>query len=255
MTSVMGFDRLSRQKTCGERPTFFNPRNLVERRPKRLSKLKLTEKMHGIRPSKQSNSPRLTTFRKHLHVFEYMGKDSPRSFTRSDRKILLSGIMEPISTGADENDVREEILEEADIPGFSLIISEATDFQFIQVSGKTASVPHVREGFTWTGDAVKSLAGQGAVYVRLTKDFSVVSVSDPGSASADDLIEVSLVSPEYYLSLMANWIGRFISLEYRSLFDWSHLDLVYAALGSTTLVTSALGHLQPDPSGLEPDVA
>lgn len=227
MTSVMGFDRLSRQKTCGERPTFFNPRNLVERRPKRLSKLKLTEKMHGIRPSKQSNSPRLTTFRKHLHVFEYMGKDSPRSFTRSDRKILLSGIMEPISTGADENDVREEILaviKEADIPGFSLIISEATDFQFIQVSGKTASVPHVREGFTWTGDAVKSLAGQGAVYVRLTKDFSVVSVSDPGSDSADDLIEVSLVSPEYYLSLMANWIGGFISLEYRSLFDWSHLD-------------------------------
>ena len=135
--------------------------------------------------------------------------------------------MEPISTGADENDVREEILaviKEADIPGFSLIISEATDFQFIQVSGKTASVPNVREGFTWTGDAVKSLAGQGAVYVRLTKDFSVVSVSDPGSDSADDLIEVSLVSPEYYLSLMANWIGGFISLEYRSLFDWSHLD-------------------------------
>ena len=83
-------------------------------------------------------------------------------------------------------------------------------------------------------------------------------MSDPGSDSADDLIEVSLVSPEYYLSLMANWIGGFISLEYRSLFDWSHLDskyLVYAALGSTTLVPSALGHLQPDPSGLEPDVA
>ena len=62
------------------------------------------------------------------------------------------------------------------------------------------------------------MTGQGALYVRLTKNFSVVSVSDPVSDSADDLMEVSLISPEYYLSLMANWIGGFISLEYRSLF-------------------------------------
>ena len=81
-------------------------------------------------------------------------------------------------------------------------------------------MPNVRSGFAWTGDSVKSLAGQGAVYVRLTKDFSIVSVSD-GSDSSDDLIHVSLVSVcellfvwifEIYNSVCANVLkGRLLS--------------------------------------------
>ena len=123
-----------------------------------------------------------------------MGEESPRSFVRSDKKILLSDIMELISTVASEAEVREEIVaivRRAEEPGYNLRVCDPTDFQFIQVSGKSATVPNVRNG--WTGDAVKSLAGHGAVYVRLTKDFSIVSVSY-GSDSSDDLIHVSLVS-------------------------------------------------------------
>ena len=131
-----------------------------------------------------------------IHIFEYMGEESPRSFVKSDKKILLSGIMEPISTVASEAEVREEIVaivRRAEEPGYNLRVCDPTDFQFIQVSGKSATLPNVRSGFALTGYAVKSLAGQGAVYVRLTKDFSIVSVSY-GSDSSDDLIHVSLVS-------------------------------------------------------------
>ena len=195
MTSVMGFDRINRKRPTSDSTTFFNPRNLIDRRPKqRISKLKLAGKVHGI--PQGTKSPRISTFWKHIRVFEYMGKESPRSFVRSDKKILLSGIMEPISTVASEAEIREEIVaivRRAEEPGYNLRVCDPTDFQFIQVSGKSATVPNVRSGFAWTGDAVKSLAGQGAVYVHLTKDFSIFSVSD-GSDSSDDLIHVSLVS-------------------------------------------------------------
>ena len=80
--------------------------------------------------------------------------------------------MEPKSTVASEAEIREEIvaiIRQAEERGYNLRVCNPTNFQFIQVSGKYATVPNVRSGFAWTGDAVKSLAGQGAVYVRQLK--------------------------------------------------------------------------------------
>ena len=44
-------------------------------------------KVHGI-PPQGTKSPRISTFRKHTHIIEYMGEESPRSFVRSDTKIM-----------------------------------------------------------------------------------------------------------------------------------------------------------------------
>ena len=98
-----------------------------------------------------------------------MGKNAPKAFARSDRKIVVSGLLEPVCATAYEHEVREEILaviHQADVADMNFSKCTSLDFEFIQVSAKSASVPTVREGFSRTGDAVKSLAGQGAVYVR-----------------------------------------------------------------------------------------
>ena len=73
------------------------------------------------------------------------------------------------------------------MPSINQSRCSSRDFKFIQESGKSASVPTVYGGFSWTGDAVKSLAGQGVVYVRLTKDFAVVDLSDKEKQEFPDL--------------------------------------------------------------------
>ena len=44
-----------------------------------------------------------------------------------------------------------------------------TDFEFIDVNGKQASVPMVADGQDFNGRCIKQIAGLGAVYIRLTK--------------------------------------------------------------------------------------
>ena len=39
-------------------------------------------------------------------------------------------------------------------------------------SGKTCRVPRTVPGFVWGPDAIKSVVGQGDIYIRLCKDFS-----------------------------------------------------------------------------------
>ena len=52
------------------------------------------------------------------------------------------------------------------------------DFEFINMSGKNASVLLCKEGFEWNGQAVKELAGSGSIYVRLKKSLSIEILSD-----------------------------------------------------------------------------
>ncbi len=189
----MGYNRPRSQASAqpsaqtSARPS-FDPKSLIDRRPKRSSK------SQWVKANKPAKSPKVVMFRKHLHVFEYMGKDAPKSFPRSDQKIIISGLLEPICATAFEHEVREEIvavIHVADVDGMNVSTCSYSDFEFIQVSAKAASIPTVREGFIWTGDAVKSLAGQGALYVRLLKDFTVIPVHESDS---DDDIEVDSVS-------------------------------------------------------------
>ncbi len=200
VTFVMGY---SRPRSQARQPSVQPSFDLIDRRPKRFSK------SQWAKANKPAKSPKVGTYRKHLYVFDYMGKDAPKSFASSDRKIVVSGLLEPITVCAFEHKVREEILaviHEADVFGMNVSACASNDFEFIQVSAKAASVPTVREGFSWTGDAVMSLPGQGAVYIRLLKDFTVIPVHESDSDPAD--IEVDSVST--YAVLPFQLCGRLL---------------------------------------------
>ena len=124
----MGYSQPKRPEVDDILPA-FNPKSLIERRPKRSTKSKIAAKLYG-KASKGTKSPRPVFFRKHLHVFDYMGKDPPKTFPRSERHLLLSGLLEPISVSAFEHEVREEVLaliHEAELPGVDLSKCESGD--------------------------------------------------------------------------------------------------------------------------------
>ena len=75
-----------------------------------------------------------------------MGKDAPDSFTRADRKIAMRGLLPPIPVEAPEAEVRREI---CDVIRASSDFDECgpNDFQFIDMSGKQATVPKCKQGF------------------------------------------------------------------------------------------------------------
>lgn len=51
-------------------------------------------------------------------------------------------------------------------------VSLATsDIEFVKCTGKVCRVPQTASGFEWSAEAVRSLAGQGDIYLRLTKSF------------------------------------------------------------------------------------
>ena len=108
------------------------------------------------------------TFQKKLVVFKYMGEDAPSKFTRADKKIVVRGLLPPIMVEATEEEIRKEICEViCSEPDFSDCRNH--DFEFIDMSGKQASVPQYKTGFSWNGRA--ELAGSGCLYVRLTSDI------------------------------------------------------------------------------------
>ena len=91
-------------------------------------------------------------FQKKLIVFKFMGTelDAPDSFTRADSKIAVRGLLPPIPVEASEADIRNEI---CDVIRSSSDFDECSpnDFQFIDMSGKQASVPKCKQGFVWDG--------------------------------------------------------------------------------------------------------
>ena len=96
-----------------------------------------------------------------------------------------------MSINVSENEIRKEICEilhsctDYDLKSFTHL-----DFEFIEVSGKCASVPSFKEGFDFDVRAVKQLAGSGCLYVRLTKKVEdqvviIDNVSDDEDSSSD----------------------------------------------------------------------
>ena len=59
------------------------------------------------------------------------------------------------------------------------------DFEFIKRSGHVFRVPNCAPGFQFNADALKTLSGQGDVYVRLTRDIPK-QVSAPSSIDWSD---------------------------------------------------------------------
>ena len=148
------------------------------------------------KPKKNRSSA--VTFQKKLYAFNYKGPDAPDTFTRSDKDIVMRGLLPQISVSATENEVRNEICEVVQscvTPNLSEI--GPGDFQFINMSGRQASVPHCkRKGFEWNGRAVKELAGSGAVYIRLTKAPANISDDDDGvDLSSEETLLETPVTP------------------------------------------------------------
>ena len=126
-----------------------------------------------------------TTFQKMLQVFKYNRQHVSR-FSRTTTTILASGLLNPIALMAEEREIRAEIgsvIRNLNVDNYDFTDFNDADFEFMQVVGKNVQIPNTSPYFTWTGQAVKSLAGQGALYVRLVKDFHKIIapwyVTDP----------------------------------------------------------------------------
>ena len=147
----------------------------VTRRPKRKSKMKIDDGKQGILKKKVSS----VTFQKKIIVFDYMGRNPPKIFARSEKNICLSGLLPSLSVEATETTIRKEIcdvLNSCSSPNLSHM--QPNDFEFVSMSGKQGCIPQCKSGFEWNGRAVKELAGSGCVYVRLTKDYPSHSDDD-----------------------------------------------------------------------------
>ena len=160
----------------------------IPRRPSRKSKYQLAlEKCGGSAKRGRSCA---TSFQKKIVVFKDMGVNAPTSFTRSDKDVYTSGLLPLVSIDATEEEIRQEIcavINNCSNPELSEIAPN--DFEYINMSGKRASIPHCKEGFEWNGRAVKELAGAGSIYVRL---------KSPSNASDDSTNLVEL--PQYSIT-------------------------------------------------------
>ena len=131
----------------------------IPRKPKRKAKLVMAAEMYG---GKKKGSASTTTFQKKLVVFEYMGPDSPKVFTRTDKKICVRGLLPAIPIHASESEVHNEICDVVRTCAFpDLTECTPSDFEFIDMSGKQARIPQCKIGFEWGGRAIRSLLGLG----------------------------------------------------------------------------------------------
>ena len=126
-----------------------------------------------------------------------MGEYAPNKFTRADRKIVVRGLLPPIMVEASEEEIRKEIRE--------VIRSEPDfgdcgihDFEFIDMSGKQASVPRCKTGFSWDGRAVRELAGSGCLYVRLTSDIGILPSGSEDDIRSKDKLSDSDSFPSFF---------------------------------------------------------
>ena len=139
-----------------------------------------------------SKSKSKSTFQKDVKVFQYMGTDAPSTFNKSEDMIVLTGLLPPIHTYALESDIRHEIGETIrNGTNKNLSTCGDKDFEFLRVCGRKVSVVSVKPGFVWNGASIKAAAGQGAVYVRLIKDFNSTVLS-----SDEELPDVKFLRQE-----------------------------------------------------------
>lgn len=152
--------------------------NPIPRRPKRSSKSDIAATKFKCGGASKKGKE-IQTFQRKLVVFRYMGEDAPSKFTRKEHRILMRGMID-IPLDATEFEVREEILSVIH-SNSELQLTDCVeyDFEFLDASGKNVSRPNVKPGSTFNCKTVKRLAGNGAVYIRMTKDCdTMVVISD-----------------------------------------------------------------------------
>ena len=96
------------------------------------------------------------------------GPGIPKSFTRKEKDIIARGFVSDIYL---REEVRQEIHAVLTNSGLSQTVGP-NDFEFIDVNGKVAFVPSIKEGFQYSGRIVKQLAGAGSLYIRLLEHLN-----------------------------------------------------------------------------------
>lgn len=134
----------------------------ISRRAKK-SKLTLAFKGKGKTAGRKEN----LLLVKKVVVLRYM-KESPAHFTRKDKDIILSGVIE-FNMNDTEELVRESIASfittHKDLSSFG-----PYDFEFISVCGNHASISGCSSQSSFSGRAIKELCGCGKLYIRLLRD-------------------------------------------------------------------------------------
>ncbi len=146
--------------------------NAIPCRPKRKSKGDLASSKY-LGTSSKKGKTNVETFQRKLIVFKYMADPAPKHFTRRDEWILMRGMLPEIPIDAPEEDVRSnicDVIKNCSEPNLSGC--QPSDFEFIDMSGKHASVPNFKSGQAINCRTVKKLAGTGSLYVRMTREIS-----------------------------------------------------------------------------------
>ena len=139
-------------------------------------------------------------FSKKLIVFRSMSdlSSQPKSFTRSDKFICVTGLLLSLPIDSSESEIRNEICEVIKSASEFKDVSP-DDFEFINRNGKQATVPQCKEGFKWDGRSVKELAGSGSIYVRLLRNIELEGsgTDEEKSSGSEDLpyVNVSTKQP------------------------------------------------------------
>ena len=158
---------------------------LLDRRPKRKSKLKMVESKYGTPKSAKGGKKPAPTFQKKIVVVEYMGEKPPKSFGLKESYVIIRGMLPDISLTATEEEVRSHI-RNVIVSDKSYACCTEKDFEFLEANGRNVCVPAKPSDFTWNGKAVKSLSGTGAVYVRFIVDDEILSISSSSSDSESE---------------------------------------------------------------------
>ena len=193
---VMGFTKRSKGSSQSQSTLAgFDPHNLMDRKGKQKGgKRKTTGSKYGLPKAKRQTGGVF----KNVNVIRYMGPDAPREFGRREN-IILCSFFHRIDTDASGDDLRADIvnlLKQSNLSRCSFSTLTEFDLEFVKCSGKLCRIPQTATTFEWSGDAVKSLCGQGDLYVRLKRDFHLPPVSSPECSSSDgEEVEKSVKIP------------------------------------------------------------
>ena len=123
---------------------------------------------------------------KNVNIIRFMEK-SPREFGRSEKDIVFTFFYE-LSPYMGGDDILEEIvkiLKESRVESYDFSSLAASDIAFVKCTGKVCRVPQTASVFEWSPEAVRSLAGQGDIYLRLMKCFveEIDSFDEPSTSA------------------------------------------------------------------------
>lgn len=161
---VMGYtpSRISHSTSqAGTSGLNFDPHSVITR----SSSKSCVKASSSPGPAKKSSTVKNLTVVAH-------NKSCPRQFSTREATFIISGLIE-IQPNSSEEKIRSSItatIKNADVDCIDTSKYGPTDFEFLKPSGHTFRVPECAPGFQFNADALKTLAGQGDVYVRLTKD-------------------------------------------------------------------------------------